>query len=655
MNYQELAKEILRYVGGESNVAMVTHCATRLRFNLKDSGKAETEALKKVQGVLGVVEKGGQFQIVIGNDVPNVFKEINALGNFDSKNTTDQQGKKGGVLNIVFDTIAGIFTPFLPALTGAGMIKAVMAILVAFKVVSPESQMYAILNFVGDAAFYFMPIMLAYSAAQKFKTNPYLAMTLGGILLHPGFTGMVDAAKESGAPIKLLGLSVPLVSYASSVIPIILTVWLMSYVHKFADKISPKVIKFFTVPLITIAITAPIMLIAVGPLGNYIGELVASGISFVDEKAGWLTPLIIGTLSPLLVMGGMHYAIVPFGVNNLATLGYDTMVGPGMLASNIAQGGAVLAVAFKTKNKNFKQLASSAGITAVCGITEPAMYGVSLRLKRPLYAVMLGGGVGGLLAGILGVRRFMSGSPGLLTLPAYIGDPLTNLGFAVLVCAVSFVTAFVATLILGFEDVEDEKKGDVATTKMKVTDTETINAKTMNVETMNAEMINAETVDTAESNTAGKNHPEMIKAPIAGQIIPLTEVDDATFSSEILGKGVGIKAQEGRVVAPAAGTVVTVYGTKHAICLKTDEGAEILLHVGLETVRLEGKYFECKVKEGQRVSCGDELILFDRDNILNEGYDLTTPVIITNSDDYHSIDVVAGSNVKAAEDLMELS
>lgn len=619
MNYKELAKEILHYVGGQNNVALVTHCATRLRFNLKDSGKADVDKLKKVKGVLGVVEKGGQFQVVIGNDVPNVFREVNNLGNFENDGAATKEGEKKGKLNIVFDTISGIFTPFLPALTGAGMIKAVLAVLVAFKLVNTDTQIYMILSFVGDAAFYFMPIMLAYSAAQKFKTNPYLAMSLGGILLHPNFIQMVNTAKETGEPIKFLGLSVPLVSYASSVIPIILSVWLMSYVYKLADKISPKVIKFFTVPLITLIITTPLMLLVVGPLGNYIGELVAAGISFLDARARWLSPLIVGTLNPLLVMAGMHYAIIPFGVNNLATLGYDTLVGPGMLASNIAQGGAVLAVAFKTKNKDLKQLASSAGVTAVCGITEPAMYGVSMRLKRPLYAVLIGGGVGGLLAGILGVRRFMSGSPGLLTLPAYIGEPLSNFVFAIIVCAVSFVVAFVATLVLGFDEPEDESSVVASTEK--------------------------ETIDTSE----------IIKAPVTGQVVALAEVDDPTFATEVLGKGVAVRAEEGRIVAPAAATVITVYDTKHAICLKTDKGAEILMHIGLETVRLNGQYFECKVKEGQRVACGDELISFERDKILSEGYDLITPIIITNSDDYHELKVVADAKVNSADDLMKLN
>jgi PTS system, beta-glucoside-specific IIABC component len=623
MDYKNLASEILSNVGGRENVAAVTHCATRLRFNLKDNKKANVEKLKSIRGVLSVVEKGGQFQVVIGNEVTGVFRAVAELGNFTSGDSDggseDSVGIKGKI-NKVFDTISGIFTPFLPALTGAGMIKAVMALLVAFKLIDNTSQIYAILNFVGDAAFYFMPIMLAYSAAQKFKTNPYLAMTLGGILLHPNFINMVNAAKETGEPIKIILFNVPLVSYASSVIPIILSVWLMSYIHKFADKVSPTVVKFFLVPLITLIVTTPIMLILIGPLGNFLGSMVASGMSFLDARASWLTPTILGATSPLLVMAGMHYGIIPFGVNNLATAGYDTLVGPGMLASNIAQGGAALAVAFKTKNKDLKQLATSAGITAVCGITEPAMYGVTLKLKRPLYAVLIGGGLGGLFAGIFKVRRFMSGSPGLLTLPAYIGEPLSNFTFAIITCAISFVATFALTLLFGFEDPKE-----------------------------NSEELNL------KNKAIGNRELEEIKSPMDGKFVALNKVDDATFATEVLGKGFAINPREGRLLSPVKGTVMTVYATKHAICIKGDNGSEILLHVGLETVRLDGRYFECKVSEGDRVEAGTELLVFDIEKIKSEGYDLTTPVIITNADEYSNFNYKEVSEVRAGDVILTIS
>ncbi|MDR1029968.1 MAG: beta-glucoside-specific PTS transporter subunit IIABC [Treponema sp.] len=622
-DYKKLGIAILEKVGGKENVSMLTHCATRLRFNLKDEKKADTAALKNTQGVIGVVAQGGQYQVVIGNDVPNVYREIAALGNFSGEgNTGAEGGAKKGIVNTVFDTVSGIFTPFLPALSGAGMIKAVMALLVTFKAISNTSQIYAILNFIADAAFYFMPIMLAYSSAQKFKANPYLAMTLGGVLLHPSFAAMVSAARSGGDPLTFIGIPVSLINYGSSVVPIILSVWGMSYVQRFAEKISPKIVKFFTVPLITLLITAPVMLTLIGPLGNFIGVGIADGVTFLNARVGWLTPMIIGALTPLLVMGGMHYALVPIGAMNIASLGFDTLVGPGMLGSNIAQGGAALAVAFRTKNANLKQLASSAGVTALCGITEPAMYGVTLRLKRPLYAVLISGGVSALFAGILGVRRYMSGSPGLLTLPAYLGEPLTNFVFAVITCVISATLAFVLTLIFGFEDPKEETGRSAA-----------------NVD--------------AEKASAGVKSGSLA-SPLSGVLVPLEKVKDEAFSSGALGKGIAILPDKGMLTSPVEGTVDSITDAKHAINLIADNGAEILIHIGMDTVGLNGKPFIPKVREGQRVKTGEVLIEFDIQAIKDAGLDTVTPIVIANSDEFKDIIVTKSERISTGDSLITL-
>lgn len=455
-DYKKLAASIIELVGGEKNVSSVTHCATRLRFNLNDDSKAQTEKIKNTKGVMGVVNKGGQYQVVIGSDVQSVYREILQLGSFEGDHSGEEQEKKGPVVKVL-DTIAGIFTPIIPAITGAGMLKAVMALLVAFGAISAESQTYQFLNFFADAAFYFLPILIANSAAKKFRCNLYMAMSIGGVLLHPNFINMVNTAKETGQGLEFIGIPVSLVSYSSSVIPIILAIWFMSFVEPLADKISPKPIKFFTKPLLTLVITAPIALIVLGPLGNIIGDGIAAGIHFLDMYASWLVPLIVGTLTPLMVMTGMHYGLIPIGINNIATAGFDTVVGPGMLGSNIAQGGASLAVAVRTKNSEVRQLATSAGITAVCGITEPAMYGISLRFKKPLIAAMIGGGVSGLFLGITGVGRYTSGSPGLLALPGYIGtEGFRNITFACIGAAIAFVVSFVVSFILGIDDPKEE-------------------------------------------------------------------------------------------------------------------------------------------------------------------------------------------------------
>lgn len=623
-DYKKLASTIIELVGGEKNVANVTHCATRLRFNLKDDNIAETDKLKNTKGVMGVVNKGGQYQIVIGSDVQSVYREILGLGNFDGGGSDEEQGEKKNAVVRVLDTIAGIFTPIIPAITGAGMLKAVMALLVAFKVITTDTQTYQFLNFFADAAFYFLPFLIANSAAKKFKCNPYMAMSIAGVLMHPNFVSMVSAAKEAGTGLKFIGLPVTLASYSSSVIPIILSVWFMSFVEPIADKISPKPIKFFTKPLLTLIVTAPVALIVLGPLGNIIGDGIAAGINWLNAVVPWLVPLIVGTFSPLLVMTGMHYGLIPIGINNIATAGFDTVVGPGMLGSNIAQGGASLAVAVRTKNSEVRQLATSAGITAVCGITEPAMYGISLRFKKPLIAAMIGGGVSGLFLGITGVGRYTSGSPGLLALPGYIGDQgFRNITFACIGAAIAFIVSFIISFILGIEDPVEEKQEE-----------------TENKEA-NREVVVNEGRDT------------VVYAPLNGKAVELKEVDDPTFAEEILGKGAAIIPTEGKVYSPVNGVINTLFETKHAIGITGDDGVEILIHVGLDTVKLEGKYFTPHIKTDQPVKKGQLLLEFDMNAIRKEGYDIITPVIVSNTDDYTSIDAMTGKDVKAGDELLK--
>lgn len=622
-DYKKLAATILELVGGETNVSNVTHCATRLRFNLKDDKVAQTDKLKNTTGVMGVVNQGGQYQVIIGSDVQSVYREIMELGSFEGKAASQEKPKeKKNPVVRVLDTIAGIFTPIIPAITGAGMLKAVMALLVTFKVITTTSQTYQFLNFFADAAFYFLPFLIANSAAKKFKCNPYMAMSIAGVLMHPNFVNMVNAAKEAGEGLKFIGLPVTLASYSSTVIPIILSVWFMSFIEPIADKISPKPVKFFTKPLLTLLVTAPVAIIVLGPLGNIIGDGIAAGINWLNAVVPWLVPLIVGTFSPLLVMTGMHYGLIPIGINNIATAGFDTVVGPGMLGSNIAQGGASLAVACRTKNSEVRQLATSAGITAVCGITEPAMYGVSLRFKKPLIAAMIGGGVSGLFLGITHVGRYTSGSPGLLALPGYIGtDGFRNITFACIGAAIAFIVSFVISFILGIDDPVEETPE--ATEEKKETAAE-----------------------------AGKE--AVVYAPIKGEAVELKEVSDPTFAEEILGKGVAIRPAEGKVYAPVDGEISTLFETKHAIGITGNRGVELLIHVGLDTVKLEGKYFTAHVASGQKVTKGQLLLEFDMEAIQKEGYEIITPVIVSNTDDYTSVTGVTGQMVAVGDELLQV-
>lgn len=625
MNYQELAQTIIEKIGGEKNISGLTHCATRLRFNLKEEGKAQTDLLKQTDGVMGVVSKGGQYQIIIGSDVSSVYKEIlKEIPVLDGEHVEANEKDERGRASKIIDTITGIFTPILPAITAAGMLKAVLSLLVVFNAIDKTGQTYIIIDFMADSAFYFLPILLAASSAQKFKTNMYLAMMVGGILLHPNFVGMVNAIKEAGeGGIHLFGLPISAVTYGSSVIPIILAVWFMSFVEPMADKVSPKAIKFFSKPLITIAIVGTVSLVVVGPLGYFISDAISNGIKALENFSPWLVPTIIGSLTPLFVATGTHYGLVPIGINNRMTSGYDSVIYPGMLASNLGQGAASLAVGVKSKDSSIKQLAASAGLTGLFGITEPALYGVNLRFKTPLYAAMIGGGFGGLFMGITRVKNFTGGSPGLLTLPSYIGDDtLKHLYMACIGAAISIVLSFVISYILYRDPVTETSKT---------------------------------TIKNSEGNTISKeNVITEVVTPIKGEVVDLKEVEDGMFSEEILGKGFAVKPIEGVVYAPVSGTVTAVFDSKHAIGLTSDSGLELLIHIGIDTVKLNGVGYEYFVEKGQNIKIGDKLIEFDLEKIAEKGYNIITPVVLTNSTDFGDIITLTKTLAEPGEQVMKV-
>lgn len=621
MDYSALAKNILSDIGGRENVVSFTHCATRLRFNLKDNSKADKKRLEDTKGIMGVVEKGGQFQIVIGSDVPNVYRELNILGGFEESQPQGNAEKDGrNVFIRLLDTIAGIFTPIIPAITGAGILKAFMSLLTVFGWIDKTSQTYEILTVFSDAAFYFLPFLIAYSAARKLHCSAVMAMSLAGIYLHPSFIDLLGNVKETGESLKFIGIPVTPATYSSSVIPIILSVWLMSYIEPLADKISPKPVKFFTKPLITLVVTGAFAITVLGPLGTIIGDGIAAGIAFLNNYASWLVPLIIGAVSPLLVMSGTHYGLIPIGINNIATAGFDTIVGPGMLGSNIAQGAAAFAVALKTKNRIIRQEAYSSGITAVCGITEPALYGVNLKLKKPLIAAIIGGGAGGLYLGITGVGRYTSGSPGLLALPGYIGtDGFSNITNAVIGSAVAFIVSFAATLIIGFKDPADEGTRD----------------------------------DAENAKPSGTAKGEILLAPIKGRVIPIEKVGDPTFAEKILGDGAAIIPDTGLLISPADGVVDNIFDTGHALSIVTDSGAELLIHIGIDTVQLNGEHFKAMVKSGERVKAGQPLIEFELGKLKEKGYDTATSVVVTNYRDYGGIGILSEKAIEK-EPFLEL-
>ncbi|WMC91882.1 beta-glucoside-specific PTS transporter subunit IIABC [Kineothrix sp. MB12-C1] len=619
MNYNQLAADILELVGGERNVLSVTNCMTRLRFQLRDTKLANVEAIKNLKGVQGIVTKNGQFQIIIGTDVSNVCDELKKMGSFPESTTGNEEEKKG-ILAAFFGTLTAIFTPVIPALAGSGMIKALLALLVAFKVVEAGSGTYQLFTAFGDALFYFLPFILAVSAAKQFKCSPYIAAVLAGVLMHASVGSLEPATAAlsifNGNVINfnyvtMFGfLPMLKVSYGGSVIPILLIVWVQSKIEPWANKISPNALKIFLAPMITIIGTGIIGLFVAGPLGNLVGNILAIVFNFFNDYAGWVIPLLMGTFCPFFVMTGMHYCFAPIQTIQYATLGYGTILGPGMLASNIAQGTASLTVGLRTKNKDMKQIAYSAGFTGLMGITEPALYGVNLKLKRPLYAAMIGGGVAGLYAGITGIHTFSSTTAGLLALPVYIGgDSIMNVVNAIITIIISIVVTAIATLILGFVDPIEEK-----TTK-----------------------------ETGGNSGKGKadrlSVKETIGSPLKGKVVSLEQIPDEVFSKGILGQGIAVIPSEGKVTAPCDATVVSVIDSKHAVGLQDVNGTEILIHVGLDTVGLKGEHFECLVTEGQQVRKGQTILIFDMDEIKKAGYQLITPIIISNTDDY--LEVIA--------------
>lgn len=633
MNYQKLGVDILALSGGKQNVSKLTHCATRLRFEFNDSDAVQADAIAKLPGVISVVDRGGQFQVVIGNDVQITYRAIlNEIGEMNGQRTASSKEpqKKGGIFSQIISVISTTFTPVIPAITGAGMIKALLAILKLTGLISADSTTYRLLDTISDAAFFFLPVLLAYGASIKFACNPILAMTIAGALLHPNLAQLL----ASGGPISFIGIPVRLADYAGSVLPIILTVWIMSYIEQFAEKISPSMIKFFTKPMIVLLFTAPLALVVIGPFGIFLNDLVASGAAIIDGKASWLIPMLMGGLQPFLVITGTAWAMTPIATSQLTRNGFEMINGPGMLASNIAQGAATLCVAFKTKNKNLKQLASSAGFTALLGITEPSLYGVTLKLKKPLIAAMIGGGCAGIYAGLAGLVRYAFVSPGLAALPAFIGENPMNIVHALITCAIAIVVTFALTWIMGFDDPVDETETTATTNSPSTSETETAKKP---------------------QAAAGQTEQQAIMSPLSGKLVALSDINDDVFSQGLLGQGVAIIPDKGEVVAPVSGEIITFLESKHAVGIRTDNGLELLIHVGLDTVNLNGKHFTGHIKPGDRVSAGDKLISFDLHEIMRLGYDPITPVVIINSDDYASVVCTAPQPIAPLDTIIKVN
>ena len=453
---EKLINEILRAVGGKENILSATHCITRLRFHLADTKKADIETVKKIDGVVGCVYKAGQFQVIIGPQVNEVYNDLIRMTGLKNEPAvdakTEDSAEKKNIFSRLVDTMASIVMPMIGPLAGAGMIKAILSLLTQFALISKDSQTYQLFYLVADGVFYYMPFFLAFSAGKKFKCNPYLSLIFAAMLVHPNYMAM----KTAGEAVKLFGfLPVTLASYTSSVVPIILIVYFQSIVENFFAKITPKAIKVFFVPMVTILITVPVGYVVLGPLGSIVGTYLAKGFTALDTYASWLCPTLVGGLCPLLVMTGMHYALGSAQSIQRATLGYATILAPGMVCSNMAQSAATFGVALKSKNPELKSLASTVGVTALCGITEPTLYGVGLKYKTPLYCAMAGGALGGLFAGLMHVKQWAYGTSTIFALAVYLGED-NSFVYMCIAVAIAMLSAFILSY-LTFKDPVQEK------------------------------------------------------------------------------------------------------------------------------------------------------------------------------------------------------
>ncbi|OLS40457.1 beta-glucoside-specific PTS transporter subunit IIABC [Bacillus sp. MRMR6] len=636
MKYEQLARDIVKNVGGKENVNSVVHCITRLRFKLKDETKANTDAIKNMEGVVTVIKSGGQYQVVIGNHVPDVYKAVVDVGGFHSQSAADDENADKQKSSFI-DIIASIFTPILGVLAATGMIKGFNALFTALGWLEPTSGTYQILNAIGDSLFYFFPIFLGYTAIKKFGGSPFIGMAIGASLVYPTLSTLTSGEPittlfsgtvfQSPVHITFLGVPVILMSYASSVIPVILAAFFGAKVEKWLRNVIPDVVKAFLVPFFTLLITVPITFLVIGPIATWIGVLLGQATLWLYNLSPMIAGFFVGGFWQVFVIFGLHWGLVPIAINNLTVHGADPVLGT-MFGASFAQIGAVLGVWLKTKEQKLKTLSVPAFISGIFGVTEPAIYGITLPLKRPFIISCIGGAVGGAILGFCKSQIYMVGGLGIFGIPTYI-DPAggLTLGFwgAIIGMVVAFIVGFILTLLFGLG--KGKESAQVSDTPAAA----------------------------AGQNQAGvRLSSEVIFSPFKGRVTSLSLLKDEAFSSGALGKGVAIEPSEGKLFAPVSGTVSALFPTNHAIGLTSDKGAEILVHIGMDTVELDGKFFTAHVSQGARVEKGQLLIEFDIAGIEGAGYSVSTPIIVTNHDQYQQLDISTVKTVKPGDRLIEV-
>ena len=622
--YENLAKEILENVGGKENINSLTHCVTRLRFRLKDESKANDEALKNNPGVVTVMKSAGQYQVVIGNHVPLVYADVCELAGISNGTQQVEEEAPQGLFNKLIDIISGCFQPILGPLCAAGIIKGLNALLVFILGSSfNNSGTYMILNAIGDFIFNFLPIILGYTAAKKFNVNVIVGMIIGATLCYPTIqTDTLSAAGKAIGTLPFIGsyytkfIGIPFVSgnYTSTVVPVICIVALAAQIQKIAKKFVPEMLQNFFVPFFVLIISLPIGLLVIGPVVSLLTTVLSNMFAGLYAFSPIVTAFVIGALWQCLVIFGLHWALVPMAMVNIGNLGYDTIL-PGMLGTTFAATGVLAAMYLKLKDENKKALAIPGVISAFCGVTEPAIYGYLLPEKTPFVFSCIGGAVGGAIMGTVAVKQYVIGGLGIFSVVNFISPKgnATGMIISLIAGAVSLVVGFVLTMI--FYKTNDQQVENKEVTKLE---------------------------------------EETILAPIKGEVKPIEESSDAAFASGALGKGVVILPEEGKVYAPVTGTVTVLFPSLHAIGITSDAGIELLIHIGINTVQLNGEGFTAHIKQGDQIKQGQLLVEFDMNKIKEAGYSLETPVLVTNYADLKEVKNTNASSVQLQETLIEV-
>ncbi|HAU5240006.1 TPA: beta-glucoside-specific PTS transporter subunit IIABC [Clostridioides difficile] len=595
MDYKKTAIDIIEQVGGSKNILVLEHCSTRLRFKLIDRSKVNQDALKKVQGVMSIVDRA-QFQVVIGNSVVDVYDEILKVCPLDTNDSAIKTEEKINLGTRFIEFIINIFQPLVFAIAGAGILKSLLMLLAMFNILKSDSTIYTLLIAISDATFYFLPLMVAVTTANVLKCNRLVAIAAVGYLLLPATTTALSEGVE------LFGFTIPSIAYNAQVFPAILCVSFLSIMEKIFNKYSPKPIRTFFVPMMSLAITVPITLTILGPLGYNVGTIFTTIILFLYNKMGFLVVGLLAAVLPFMVATGMHKALIPYAINTIGKLGYEALYMTASLAHNISESGVCFAVALRTKDETLKQTALSAGISALMGITEPALYGITLQHKRAILGVVLSSAISGIFLGLFTVKGFVIVGPGLASMSMFI-DPNNgnNLIFASIGFVIAILGSFIITLIIWKEDTNIEQSSIE-----NVVEEEPIEGKEVNI----------------------------LVSPVEGKVIDLSKVSDELFASKTLGEGVAIIPTNGNLYAPCDSEVVMLFETKHAIGLRTKNGAEILIHIGINTVSMNGDGFKTFVKTGDNVKEGDLLIQFDLDKISHANLDSTVMIVNSNGADY---------------------